>query len=157
MIEAAKEADAHQIAKVIQASIKSCVTDHQNDPVAINQWLANKTESNIKHWIKHNSAWVFKQDSEVQGVILVSAEGEILLNYVTPDSQGQGIGRALLDRVKQQYQSRGITTLVSESTLTAKRFYLANDFQCVEEVYEPVEQDHKHSERLIAYKMKAIL
>lgn len=149
MIEKAEVSDAQQIASMIKASIRTCVADHENDPQAIELWLANKTESNIKQWISQNFALVFKQGAQITGFILVSPTGEVLLNYVDPNSQRQGIGKVLLSQVKDEYLKRGIHSLSAESTLTAKPFYLANGFKVVEEIYE--------NGKLVAYQMRAKL
>ena len=148
-----KESDVKGIVSVIRDSIRTCVADHQNDPKAIEQWLANKTEHNIKQWIKHNFALVYKQDDYIKGIILVSPQGEILLNYVASNSQGQGIGKALLNQVKQAYLDKGINSLTAESTLTAQPFYLANGFKCTENIYE----ENKGCQLLVAYKMQILL
>ncbi|WP_296402622.1 GNAT family N-acetyltransferase [Psychrobacter sp.] len=149
MIKKAQLSEAAQIADLIRASIRSCIEDHNNDPHAIEQWLENKTEENVRQWIIENFAWVFKQQNEVQGIILVSPKAEILLNYVAPKSQGQGIGRKLLNQTKQVYLQKGIGSLTAESTLTARPFYLANGFKVVEEVFE--------AGKLVAYKMSLTL
>ncbi|WP_019673643.1 GNAT family N-acetyltransferase [Psychrobacter lutiphocae] len=149
MIELAKIADAKDIANVIRESILSCVADHQNDPVAIEQWLANKTQSNVEQWISNNYALVYQYDEQIVGFILVSKKGEILLNYVKPESQGQGVGKQLLNRTKADYLQQGITRLTAESTLTAKPFYLANDFKVIKEVLE--------NDQLVAYQMQSEL
>ena len=109
----------------------------------------------------NNITWIFRQEGQIKGVILVSPQGEILLNYVAPNSQGQGIGRALLNQVKQAYLNKGISTLTAESTLTAQPFYLANGFECTENIYEEVaegnEANNKGTQRLVAYKMQILL
>ena len=156
-----KESDVKGIVSVIRDSIRTCVADHQNNPEAIEQWLANKTQSNIKQWMVNNITWIFRQEGQIKGVILVSPQGEILLNYVAPNSQGQGIGRALLNQVKQAYLNMGISTLTAESTLTAQAFYLANGFECTENIYEEVaesnEANNKGNQHLVAYKMQILL
>lgn len=135
MIEKAELKDIPEILHVIQDSILSCIEDHHNDTEAINMWLANKTAENLKLWIEKNLAFIHK-DREVDGFILVTYSGTILLNYVSPKKQNKGIGSKLLSYVKLILSEIGINKILLESTLTAQEFYKKNHFQLVESIYD---------------------
>ena len=144
-IDKAELSDVKSIIQVIHNSILSCHADHHNNQASIDAWLANKTEENLALWIKHNYSLVYKQQEKVAGFLLISAKGEILLNYVEPNQQQQGIGKRLLDTAKVHYRNQGINKLSAESTITAKAFYQKNGFEVMDEIVE--------EGKLVAYRM----
>lgn len=126
LIRAATAEDAAEIRTVLRRSITElCAADHQNDPQILSQWLANKTEDNLRGWIARTGQiyFVAEIDGRIAGVAAVSATDGILLNYVSPDYQYRGVSKALMavseGWLKQQGQVVGRLT----STATAKQFY----------------------------------
>lgn len=146
MIEVAQKEDAQTIVKVMTLSIQACILDHQNDPQIMQQWLSNKTVENISIWIENSYAFVYKKNGSVIGFILLSKTGLLLLNYVLPEQQGAGIGSVLLNQVLITAKINDIQKITLESTLTAKAFYLYNQFQIIENIYE--------KDKLVAYLMQ---
>lgn len=49
--------------------------------------------------------------------------GEILLNYVSPDTRFGGISKAMLDHMEAEAKAKGLACCTLESTKTAVRFY----------------------------------
>ena len=144
-IDKAELSDVKSIIQVMRNSILSCHADHHNNQASIDAWLANKTEENLALWIAHNYSLVCKQDNSIVGFFMASATGEILLNYVEPNRQQQGIGKSLLDTAKAHYHNQGIDKLSAESTITAKAFYQKNGFEVMDEIVE--------EGKLVAYRM----
>ncbi|HLS41816.1 MAG TPA: ribosomal protein S18-alanine N-acetyltransferase [Paenalcaligenes sp.] len=65
-------------------------------------------------------------------VVMVAPDvGELLLIGVSPEYQGQGVGRALMAEVEQRLANKGLATIVLEvrrSNLQAQRFYTQQGF-----------------------------
>ncbi|WP_017395667.1 GNAT family N-acetyltransferase [Acinetobacter haemolyticus] len=146
MIEIAQQQDSKAILNVIKQSIESCSLDHDNNQNVIDEWLSNKTEENIINWINNSYSYVYKKDNKIVGFILMSKGGVILLNYVLPDYQGDGIGSAMVDFIISLSSSYQIDKIKLESTLTARKFYESKEFVILEETYE--------HEKLIGFKME---
>lgn len=125
------EADSNMSEEVCRLLIHSiseaCAKDHHNDPRILEEWLANKTPENVKHWLETNRTYSAVSNSgEVLGVIQASSENRILLNYVDPNYLGMGIGSKLLQRLENEI-GEGNLVLVN-STETAKPFYNRKGF-----------------------------
>ncbi|MCU4387218.1 GNAT family N-acetyltransferase [Acinetobacter haemolyticus] len=146
MIEIAQQQDSKAILNVIKQSIESCSLDHDNNQNVIDEWLSNKTEENIINWINNSYSYMYKKDNKIVGFILMSKGGVILLNYVLPDYQGDGIGSAMVDFIISLSSSYQIDKIKLESTLTARKFYESKEFVILEETYE--------HEKLISFKME---
>ncbi|MGD0642007.1 MAG: GNAT family N-acetyltransferase [Roseiarcus sp.] len=127
-IRDARADDAAAISDVVRRSITQlCAADHGDDPAVLGRWLANKTPENV-------AAWIARSDNSVlvavdTGVILaagsVTDEGEINLNYVSPDARFRGVSRALLNALETRAKRRGAPLCTLTSTETARRFYRA--------------------------------
>ena len=60
--------------------------------------------------------------------VSVTDEGEITLNYVSPDVRFRGVSRALLGALEARAVQRGNVRCTLTSTETARRFYHANGY-----------------------------
>ncbi len=68
-----RPSDAFAVSQVLRRSIlECCVADHGNDPLQIEQWLANKSEKNVRLWIEHlqNFAVVGEVAAQVVGTAM---------------------------------------------------------------------------------------
>ena len=127
----ATSADAEAACAVLRASIvELCATDHNNDPVLLERWLANKQPEIIAGWIAQtdSSVLVAVEDDIVLAVGAVTDAGEITMNYVSPHARFRGLSRALLAALEARAAERGNTECRLHSTETAHRFYLANGY-----------------------------
>ena len=89
--------------EVLRASIAElCAPDHRNDPEILMRWLANKTPENLKAWIADPSASLLLavEDEAVLAVGSVRNDGEITLNYVSPQARFRGASTALLNAME---------------------------------------------------------
>jgi GNAT superfamily N-acetyltransferase len=102
------------------------VADHRNDPHVLDQWLANKVPETIQQWIANhsNSLFVAVAGKAILGVGCVNAAGEIMLNYVSPDAQFQGVSKAIMAALEGVAREQGHASCTLDSTETAHRFYL---------------------------------
>ena len=126
LIRAAKTGDAAEICTVLRRSITElCGTDHKNDPQILSQWLANKTEDNLRAWIAREGQiyLVAEIDGQIAGVAAVSATDGVLLNYVSPDYQYRGVSKALMAVSEGWLKEQGQVVSHLTSTATAKQFY----------------------------------
>lgn len=92
-------ADAAAACEVMRRSITElCAADHGNDPAVIGRQLANKTPDVVAGWIAkpRNSVLLAVEGPAVIGVGAVTDDGEITLNYVSPDARFRGVSRTLL-------------------------------------------------------------
>jgi GNAT superfamily N-acetyltransferase len=118
--------DAPAACEVLRRSIiELCAADHQNDPAILDRWLANKTPEIVASWIRQpgNSVLVAVEGDAVLAVGSVTVEGEITLNYVSPDVRFRGVSRAMIAALETRAGERGNERCTLLSTDTARRFY----------------------------------
>ena len=130
--------DATAACDVLRRSIRElCVTDHQNDEMALGSWLENKTTENIRAWIAspHNYAVVALRDAQICGFALVARDGTLRLCYLVSEVQHLGVGKTMLSALEAEASRWGLRSLQLESTLSAKSFYERNGYA---KVGEPV-------------------
>ncbi len=126
MVRPGTDADANAAIDTICRSISVlCVSDHQNDPVAVSDWLGNKTPANWAAWVARADAVVLVAEvgAKIVGVGMIDHAGTILLNYVHPDARFMGVSAAILAALEEVARKRGLAACVLESTITARRFY----------------------------------
>lgn len=125
-IRRAVEADAAAACDVVRRSIRDlCVADHDNDKEILRQWLANKTEENLRRWIVSDASFtvVALRGERVCGFGMVHETGEVLLCYVEPEARFIGASTLMLEALEQQGRSWGLQKLFLTSTITARSFY----------------------------------
>lgn len=125
-IRPARDDDASSAIEVLRRSITElCHADHHDDPAELSEWLANKSVETWQVWVNHPDAAVLvaENDRAICGVGMVRSDGEVLLNYVSPETRFQGVSRAMLSALEDEAVKRGATSATLESTLTARRFY----------------------------------
>ena len=120
--------DATSACTVIRRSIvELCAADHRNDPAILGRSLENKTPGQVASWIAKpgNSVLVAAEGNEILAVGAVTDQGEITLNYVSPEVRFRGVSRAMLARLEARAIERGNDRCSLFSTETALRFYRA--------------------------------
>jgi len=128
VIRDAKHEDAVESCEVMRRSIvELCSADHKDDPEILSKWLANKTPGIFRIWIARprNNLLVATRCERVVAVGAVTHDGEITLNYVSPDARFRGVSKALVAALEDKAAERGCTACKLSSTETAHRFYLA--------------------------------
>lgn len=125
-VRTAEEKDAEAACHVLRQSIEElCVADHGNDVQLLNGWLANKTPENVRTWIKASDVTVMvaERNQLVIGVGAVTADGHVVLNYVSPQARFQGVSKAVLAAMEKHLKQNGCDQSRLRSSLTAHRFY----------------------------------
>jgi GNAT superfamily N-acetyltransferase len=128
VIRRAEESDAAAAIDVVRRSISQlCAADHHNDEKTLATWLANKTSQNFLAWLadSDNFCVVAESSSCLSGVGVVHRRGEILLFYLPPGSQRQGIGKKIHAALEEKANQWGLASLRLDSTALACPFYEA--------------------------------
>jgi GNAT superfamily N-acetyltransferase len=131
-VRPAEERDADAAIDVVRRSINQlCVLDHHNDEKTLANWLANKTAENFLTWLSNtdNFCVVAESSSRLVGVGVLNRRGEILLLYLAPGAQRQGIGKMVHDALEEKASQWGLTSLHLDSTALACRFYEAAEYR----------------------------
>ena len=125
-VKPAQESDAEAAVEVIRQSIlESCTDDHRGDADTIAKWLANKTVEHFLSWLANSDNYcvIAEVNDRLVGVGLLQRKGEIVLFYLSPGAQRQGIGTALHSALEDMANSWGLTKLTLDSTFRARPFY----------------------------------
>jgi GNAT superfamily N-acetyltransferase len=131
LIRKARVEDAVAACKVMRRSIAEfCGSDHHDNPAVIGRWLANKTPKHWAEWLadEDNTVLVAIEGEAVLSVGAVKNDGEITLNYVSPDVRFRGVSRAMLAELEAVARNLGNVSCNLISTETARRFYLASGY-----------------------------
>ena len=123
--------DACATCEVMRRSITElCARDHGNDPVILGRWLSNKTPEIFRSWLRPgNSILVAVDNHRVLAVGCVTDDGEITLNYVSPDARFRGVSTTLLAELEKRALEHGNAMCRLESTETARQFYRARGYR----------------------------
>jgi len=125
-------ADAVKACEAIRASITElCIADHNRNPEILRRWLAGKTPDNVAAWATATgrSLLVAVEDDAVLAVGGVTDDGEITLNYVSPQARFRGVSAALLKSLEARAIERGAVEITLLSTETAYRFYRSRGYR----------------------------
>lgn len=125
-IRDAVETDAPEICRLLRQSILAlCIEDHRDRPDVLDKWMANKKPELIAAWIQKPKSSMLV--AELDGVLIsvggVKDDGEVTLNYVSPNHRFKGISRAMISALEKRARERGATNLSLFSTHTARIFY----------------------------------
>ncbi|MHB8744657.1 MAG: GNAT family N-acetyltransferase [Sulfuricaulis sp.] len=127
-VRPAEQRDAEAAIDVVRRSISQlCLADHHNDHETLTTWLANKTPQSFVTWLCNpdNFCVVAESNSNLLGVGVLQRRGEILLFYLAPGSQRQGIGKRIHAALEEKATQWGLTSLHLDSTALACPFYEA--------------------------------
>ena len=125
-IRPANKQDAAECSRILCASIKQlCIKDHQGDPKIVSRWLSNKDSGSLSRWISdaQSTMYVAECGGVACGVGAISRDGEVMLNYVCPKYQFQGVSKAMLSELETSLRADGVKSARLNSTVTAHRFY----------------------------------
>lgn len=131
------EDDADTLSRILCESIRQlCAADHKSDPALVGNWTANKTPEQMKRWIANPQVTlvIAERDGQAAGAGCNSADGEVFLNYVSPDHRFCGVSKAILGHLEATL-AKLVGRARLTSTETAHRFYLGAGW---EDVGEPV-------------------
>jgi len=78
-------------------------------------------------------AYVAEENHRILGFANLTSRGYLNRLYVHKDFQGRGIGSRLLQALEEKAQELGLYEITTESSLTAKPFFLAHGFVAQQE------------------------
>jgi len=125
-VRPAERSDADAAIAVVRRSITElCTADHRDDPETLASWLANKTVPHFATWLANedNHCVIAETGGRLSGVGLLRRDGEILLFFLSPDAQRQGIGTAIHAALEEKGRAWGLSKLTLDSTCGARPFY----------------------------------
>lgn len=134
-IRTATYSDADEGSLVLRRSIgELCGEDHGGDPAAIAGWISNKNPEMWRSWVDQEATelYVAIEAERILGVGMMNAEGEIMLNYVSPDARLRGVSKALLNHMETEARRLGLAECSLDSTKTARNFYQSAGYRCRE-------------------------
>lgn len=96
-----------------------------HDFIEKDYWLLNFNR--VKNeYLKQSETYVYTENNEIKGFISLLEGGHIGALFVSSDSQRQGIGRKLINYVKDRYDK--LTLQVYEKNIDATLFYVSLGF-----------------------------
>jgi GNAT superfamily N-acetyltransferase len=132
-VRPAEARDAEAAVEVVRRSIsESCTADHGGDADTIAKWLSNKTVENFVSWLANDDNFCVIAEAasnRLLGVGLLRRSGEIVLFYLAPNAQRQGMGKAIHLALEEKAKAWGLSKLQLESTLLACPFYERLDYR----------------------------
>jgi GNAT superfamily N-acetyltransferase len=132
VIREATPDDAEAMSRVLIASIvELCARDHGGDAGHIARWTANKSPEGVRAWFENtvNHLFVAENDGAMVGVGGFNDGGEIILNYVAPETRFEGVSKAMLAHLEAAMRANGCREAHLTSTVTAHRLYVATGWR----------------------------
>lgn len=111
-----------------------------------NYWVNNYDLVKTKY-IPYSKTYVYEEGNKIKGFISIIENNFIGALFVDNNSQGNGIGKKLLDFAKEEYKS--LSLAVYKENEKALKFYLREGFSIVK---EQVNEDSKRLELMMEYK-----
>ncbi|UWU12774.1 GNAT family N-acetyltransferase [Rhizobium sullae] len=137
-IRAAHADDASAISDVIVTALReSNAKDYP--PAVIERIEQNFSPTAVLALIGRRKVFVAVSGRRVIGT--ASLEGDVVRTvFVSPASQGQGVGRRLMAAVEDSAREVGMETLSVPSSVTAEQFYAGLGYRAIRESYHGEER-----------------
>ena len=135
-IRPALPSEAEAAIDLVRRSITQlCVEDHQNDPMTLQGWLANKSAKNMRAWIETPGSFAFvaDRDGAMAGVGVYTGAGDLMLLYVEPEARFSGISSALLAHMEESARALRLPSLHVSASRAARRFFLERGYAVQEQ------------------------
>lgn len=97
-------------------------------------------------YIPYSKTYVYEEENKIKGFISIIEDKFIGALFVDNNSQGNGIGKEILDFAKNEY--RNLSLAVYKDNEKALKFYLREGFSIVK---EQVNEDSKRIEIIMEY------
>lgn len=137
-IRAACAGDADAISEVIvQALRHSNAADYP--PSVIERVAGNFSAAAVAKLLSSRQVLVAERDNVIVGT--ASLDGEVVRTvFVAPNTQREGVGRALMQEIERIARRNGVALLSVPSSLTAQAFYAAQGYIVVREIVDADER-----------------
>lgn len=118
--------DAQQCSSIMQDHFRN---EAQNLPVEVRMRIANaRTTEYVQQIVTNRTIAVATINDEIVGLGGLKGN-EIRHMYVKVGFKGRGIGSKILDFLEQEAYYKGISSLIVNSVLHSKQFYVKNGFK----------------------------
>lgn len=132
------------IDRVMEIWLESSIKAH--DFIHRDYWIKNYDV--VKNqYIPISESYVYEDDNEIKGFISIIEGNFIGALFIANNSQNKGIGKALINVVKEKYHS--ISLAVYKDNEKALNFYLSQGFKVVN---EEINEDSNKPELVMDYK-----
>lgn len=129
---------------IMEIWLKSTIRAHSF--IEKDYWVNNYDLVKTKY-IPYSKTYVYEEGNKIKGFISIIQNNFIGALFVDNNSQGNGIGKKLLDFAKEEYKS--LSLAVYKENEKALKFYLREGFSIVK---EQVNEDSKRLELMMEYK-----
>jgi ribosomal protein S18 acetylase RimI-like enzyme len=136
-IRLAETRDVSDLVAVVTRSITElCTSEYQGDPAVLARWLANKTVANFARWVddERHIVFVAEEGGRVAGVGMLTRDGEVQLDYVSPDFRFRGVSKALLSAMEAEARALGLAEMWLGATQLATEMYASCGWRVTAEV-----------------------
>ncbi len=123
--------DAEAVCRVHHAAV-AAIADQYYALELRQAWISSCTVASVQAGILATIGFVAEIDGVVVGFGALHKD-EVRVLYVHPNYQGQGIGKALLEKLESMAIAQGITKLHLKGSLNAAAFYEAMGYQSLNE------------------------
>ena len=113
--------DIPAIRDVVETSLRTTVAADY-PPDVIEDLVAGLSDEILAQRLRDEEMFVADSPDGILGVASLG-KARARLVYVRPETQGRGVGRALMRFIEGLAQRRGVTTLTVFASRTAERFY----------------------------------
>lgn len=146
-IREAQEADAADVSRVIISALRSSNAQAYSEEI-IERVEKSFSPSAVSELIGRRTAFVALMNGKIVGT--ASLDGKVVRTvFVAPGSQGQGIGRSLMNAVDRAAREAGVEVLSVPSSVNAEAFYTELGFIPVRDSYHGDERTVVMERRLV--------
>lgn len=123
--------DAAEVVRLHRGTIRAINSqDYSAKEIAV--WAGRLSAKVLREIFDDELRFAAVEDGKIVGFVNMSLSGdELMALYVHKDQQGEGIGTKLLEKAETLAKELGNKTIVLDSTITAKTFYLEHGFKVV--------------------------
>jgi putative acetyltransferase len=102
--------------------------------------------------LNDSEVWLAEIDRRIVGIISLEAVGHLDLLFTDAEYQRRGVATALYRTVEQWARENGVTSMVTEASITAKPFFIHQGFDVIAQQLVQV-----RGQAFINYQMQKVL
>ncbi|MCX0500295.1 GNAT family N-acetyltransferase [Erwinia billingiae] len=102
--------------------------------------------------LNDSKVWLAENDRRIIGISSLEADGHLDLLFTDAEYQRRGVATALYRTVEQWARENGVTSMVTEASITAKPFFIYHGFNTIAQ-----QQVQVRGQAFINYKMEKML
>ncbi|MCP4693044.1 MAG: GNAT family N-acetyltransferase [Desulfobacterales bacterium] len=133
VIENARPEQANELYDLMMSSVKSVLRHVYKDNKVLDEYFSKRDPGTLRDSIKdpENKTLIARSHEKIIGFAQLGVSfptGFLEMLYVKPGFEGRGVGKSLLEEIKVIAGEHSLRDILLESTLNARRFYLASGF-----------------------------